>query len=843
MLEQTMVAPRSAYSVFAFVTACAGLFLACDAGPPSEGASDIGSAGHSSQLARAFAGGVVDADEDVTWPAGSMISLDEDLEVRGNLYVEHGVVVTAAAGVGIRVADGGSLLVQGRSGLPALFTAASLDRWAGIEVQAGGTADVHGAIIERLEAVGISGATAAVVIYDSIVRDVAAMEEGGDVRGLSFVGGDVSVTDTWVVGVVADAGADGDVGSDGAPGTPGSDGTPGEVPANEDPIDPVLPVAGGGGADGGAGTDGQDGGEATGIYIGADTTVALVGNRVEDIVSGAGGTGAVGGVGGDGGAGGNGAGGQDGAAGGPAGSGGGGGIGGAGGAARGIWLEGATVVSWLDNRVDGIRAGPGGSGGDAGVGGKGGAGGAGGDEVEDADDPLAPGMGAAGGDGGSGSDGGAGESGGIARAVHVDATDSDGADGIVQSQLANVLAGAGGDAGSASAGGAGGNGGEGGNAATQSAAGGAGGDGGSGGAGGAGPDGGAAGLAVAIEASGTADDAASVSLSTVLALVTADAGDGGLAGTGGAGGTAGLDGASPDVPQPVGSSGTDGPTGADGSDGDVGEPGLAAGVWATADADVSVHDNIFSIASSNDGFGLVADDTSVVHSDSNIFWQVRALGAGDVTSGARDRIDDPRLIDAAAGDARLRADSPAIDAGDNAFLPVYVTEDIDGEDRPVDDPDVVDVGSPDARPVVDIGAHEFQPPSCDTDPNELWPPNHKYVAVEVDVDLGSLALADAEVYVHASSSEPDNAKGDGNTTGDVDGYDGYASPVDISKSCTEVEDGRTTCDLDLRAERAGPGQGRVYTIDVRVEGEDGTREVECEVDVPHDQGGAQEDAD
>jgi hypothetical protein len=68
---------------------------------------------------------------------------------------------------------------------------------------------------------------------------------------------------------------------------------------------------------------------------------------------------------------------------------------------------------------------------------------------------------------------------------------------------------------------------------------------------------------------------------------------------------------------------------------------------------------------------------------------------------------DPRLVCPSAGDLRLQAGSPAIDAGLNAAVPPEVTVDLDGSPRFVDDPTVEPdpgVGTP---PVVDMGAFEY----------------------------------------------------------------------------------------------------------------------------------------
>ncbi|MGB9626000.1 MAG: right-handed parallel beta-helix repeat-containing protein, partial [Phycisphaerae bacterium] len=67
--------------------------------------------------------------------------------------------------------------------------------------------------------------------------------------------------------------------------------------------------------------------------------------------------------------------------------------------------------------------------------------------------------------------------------------------------------------------------------------------------------------------------------------------------------------------------------------------------------------------------------------------------------------DDPWFVSG----YHLSANSPCIDAGDNAALPQAVTTDLDGNARFVDDRDVGDTGSG-MPPIVDMGAYEYVPP-------------------------------------------------------------------------------------------------------------------------------------
>lgn len=114
------------------------------------------------------------------------------------------------------------------------------------------------------------------------------------------------------------------------------------------------------------------------------------------------------------------------------------------------------------------------------------------------------------------------------------------------------------------------------------------------------------------------------------------------------------------------------------------------------------------------------------------------------------------------------------------------------------------------------------PPRVTPRVHELWPPNHKMrrVVPEDCVDVVDACDPDVDVWFTgtAVSNEPVDGLGDGDTEVDI----GVVNPDFV----------------ELRAERSGTGNGRVYTLGWRAEDAAGNAlEGTCDVVVPHDQGG------
>lgn len=112
------------------------------------------------------------------------------------------------------------------------------------------------------------------------------------------------------------------------------------------------------------------------------------------------------------------------------------------------------------------------------------------------------------------------------------------------------------------------------------------------------------------------------------------------------------------------------------------------------------------------------------------------------------------------------------------------------------------------------------PPEVEPIIVELWPPNHRLELIEPwdCLDVHDACDPDVEVaFTWATSDEVDDGTGDGSTAPDI-----------VGLACDGVQ---------LRAERSGGGDGRVYTLGWLARDDAGnTTEGTCHVVVPHDRG-------
>jgi hypothetical protein len=145
-----------------------------------------------------------------------------------------------------------------------------------------------------------------------------------------------------------------------------------------------------------------------------------------------------------------------------------------------------------------------------------------------------------------------------------------------------------------------------------------------------------------------------------------------------------------------------------------------------------------------------------------------------------------------------------------------------------------------------VTVQDTTPPevAATTDVAMLWPPNHKMRSVTIFIVGTDVVTDTADIEVISAtirSDEPDDGDADGNTTGDVHGQDGFASPVNVTAELAfdagAGENGAWVVSVQLRSERQGGGDGRSYIVDVVARD---TSSVEgttsCVIVVPHDRG-------
>jgi hypothetical protein len=127
---------------------------------------------------------------------------------------------------------------------------------------------------------------------------------------------------------------------------------------------------------------------------------------------------------------------------------------------------------------------------------------------------------------------------------------------------------------------------------------------------------------------------------------------------------------------------------------------------------------------------------------------------------------------------------------------------------------------------VEVQVTDGTPPviSAVATPDVLRPPDHTLREIAVDIHAEDSCSAELRIeLISLTSSEPDNAIGDGNSMADIQ----------------QAELGEDDRHFLLRAERQGGGPGRVYTATYRVTDAAGNHsDAVARVSVPHDKGSA-----
>jgi len=124
---------------------------------------------------------------------------------------------------------------------------------------------------------------------------------------------------------------------------------------------------------------------------------------------------------------------------------------------------------------------------------------------------------------------------------------------------------------------------------------------------------------------------------------------------------------------------------------------------------------------------------------------------------------------------------------------------------------------------VDVAVIDSAPPSLSVSLSQdvLWPPNHQLESIAASIQVVDICDESPSVMLRRIvSSESDNGLGDGDTAGDIQG----------------AAFGTDDREFSLRAERAGNGPGRVYTITYGAADASGNvaEDATAKVTVPHD---------
>jgi hypothetical protein len=121
-----------------------------------------------------------------------------------------------------------------------------------------------------------------------------------------------------------------------------------------------------------------------------------------------------------------------------------------------------------------------------------------------------------------------------------------------------------------------------------------------------------------------------------------------------------------------------------------------------------------------------------------------------------------------------------------------------------------------------VGVADTTPPEIDVSvsPDSLWPPNHKMHTIQANVTATDNCPGVSYVLTEITSDEPDNGTGDGDTVNDIQN-------ADI---------GTPDLEFDLRSERAGGQDGRIYTVTyTATDGANNSTNDSATVEVAHDQ--------
>lgn len=176
------------------------------------------------------------------------------------------------------------------------------------------------------------------------------------------------------------------------------------------------------------------------------------------------------------------------------------------------------------------------------------------------------------------------------------------------------------------------------------------------------------------------------------------------------------------------------------------------------------------------------------------------------------------------GDTLFSGSQDTIYGGDPVSLPEHVKSDLglgshkltlkakDNSSEPVSSDitiEIVDTGTPTLAPVANK--------------NILWPPNHKMVDIEIVANANDNSGGPITLSVTVVSNEPIDGTGDGDMTPD------WTEPL--------IDQENGIIRLQLRSERSGSGNGRIYTLSITAtDDSDNFSTAEVDISVPHNSG-------
>ncbi|MBP2680804.1 MAG: hypothetical protein H6Q78_667, partial [Candidatus Krumholzibacteriota bacterium] len=217
----------------------------------------------------------------------------------------------------------------------------------------------------------------------------------------------------------------------------------------------------------------------------------------------------------------------------------------------------------------------------------------------------------------------------------------------------------------------------------------------------------------------------------------------------------------------------------------------------------------------NTGFGLIQADAAICAWDdtppqitcpADITVECADLcGAPATLAAIQTFLDGASATDECDGDVAITTDAPACFQLGETTVTFTATDNEGNQSSCSAKVTVVDTTPPDITVALNR--------DC------LWPPNHKMADIEATVTVTDVCCGTPTyTLLSVTSDEPDDGKGDGNTTQDI---------VIIDKD-----------HVQLRSERAGGGDGRLYTMYYRAVDCSGNAAYDTAyVRVPHDQDG------